>query len=92
MVANPEVLCIHKPTMPYDETRSSKVLAVLREHIKLRGLVQDSATMHLRRPRTCIFSSSKLLGVEMADHVYLVTRAGGITERSKSEITPDMLG
>merc|ERR1719183_2096300 len=78
LIANPELMCIHKPTMPYDEKLSYTVLDVLLQFVREKGLAQDLTKRHLRRPRTCIMTSSKLLFVNHADAVYHVSRRHGI--------------
>lgn len=92
MVTNPEVFVCHKPTMAYDDTTSHRVLSILREFCWNKGLDQDEAKRHVRRPRTCIITSSKMLGVVTSDCVYHVSKARGIRLLSKEEVTTDMLG
>lgn len=91
LAANPELLCIHKPTMAFDETTSKRVLRLLREFVEAKGVEQDASTRHCRRPRTCITTSSKFLGIEAADVVFTVTREAGIQAIEKHLITPEML-
>jgi len=92
LIANPEVLCIHKPTLPFDEKTSNIVLRVLQEYVTNKGIDQDTETRHLRRPRTCIITSAKALGVCSSDRVFHVSTRSGIREVPKDEVTPDMLG
>jgi len=92
LVTNPEVLCIHKPTMSYDEKTSVRVLTLLKEFVTDKGVVQDQKTRHRRRPRTCIFTSSKIQGVDMSDEVYLVSKHEGIRSVDKQVVSVDMLG
>jgi len=83
LVANPEVMCIHKPTMVYDEESSKVVLSLLKEFRANRGVEEDPAFRHRRRPRTCIMTSSKLVEVEIADQVYHVSHSNGIRNLPK---------
>lgn len=92
LVTNPEVLCIHKPTMSYDENTSVRVLNLLKEFVTDKGVMQDIATRHRRRPRTCIFTSSKIQGVDISDEVYLVSKSEGIRRVEKHLVSADMLG
>eukprot|EP00747_Dinoflagellata_sp_TGD_P113985 gnl/TRDRNA2_/TRDRNA2_171837_c2_seq3.p1 gnl/TRDRNA2_/TRDRNA2_171837_c2~~gnl/TRDRNA2_/TRDRNA2_171837_c2_seq3.p1 ORF type:complete len:887 (+),score=135.99 gnl/TRDRNA2_/TRDRNA2_171837_c2_seq3:363-2663(+) len=78
VVTNPEILCIHKPTMACDEGGTAKVMSVLCEFVQNKGVVQDPETRHHRRPRTCIMTSSKLLGLEVVDALYMMSRENGI--------------
>jgi len=89
-VANPEVLCVHKPTMPFDEVNSRKVFQVLLDFVRNKGLEQDPKNMHLRRPRTCLITSSKILGIKAADKIFYVAKSG-IKELEAAEVTEEML-
>jgi len=90
-VANPELMCIHKPTMPFDEPQSGVVFKMLRDFVQKKGVELDEKTRHMRRPRTCIMTSSKVMGVEAADEVYLVSHKDGIKKLQKDEIDKDLL-
>merc|ERR1740139_188024 len=47
-IGNPELMCIHKPTMPFDEKTSVMVFDVLSEYCKNKGVEVDSSTRHMR--------------------------------------------
>jgi len=89
-IANPEVLCIHKPTMPFDEVNSREVFKILREYVDEKGLEQDPASKHLRRPRTCLITSSRMGGIQASDKVFHVSR-NCIRDVAPDEVTEDML-
>eukprot|EP00438_Fugacium_kawagutii_P013022 Skav214737 [mRNA] locus=scaffold3176:92204:93454:+ [translate_table: standard] len=42
LVANPDVLLLHKPAMPYDDRTSHMVLEVIKSHVKNRGVGYSS--------------------------------------------------
>jgi len=86
LVANPELMCIHKPTMAYDEKTSLLVLNILKDFVRSKGVEQDSSKRHLRRPRTCIMTSSKLLHVAYADKVYRVSIKDGVNEVENAKV------
>eukprot|EP00747_Dinoflagellata_sp_TGD_P090298 gnl/TRDRNA2_/TRDRNA2_164652_c1_seq1.p1 gnl/TRDRNA2_/TRDRNA2_164652_c1~~gnl/TRDRNA2_/TRDRNA2_164652_c1_seq1.p1 ORF type:complete len:339 (+),score=41.79 gnl/TRDRNA2_/TRDRNA2_164652_c1_seq1:42-1019(+) len=90
LIANFEVLCIHKPTLAYDEETSLRVLELLKEFTTHKGVEQDDASFDLRRPRTCLISSSKRLGVEKCDCVLHVS-SNGFKILDKAKINADML-
>mmetsp|Transcript_72411 Transcript_72411/g.223741 ORF Transcript_72411/g.223741 Transcript_72411/m.223741 type:complete len:127 (+) Transcript_72411:52-432(+) len=90
LIANPQVLCLHKPTHLFDEVRSDEILQVLRRFVEESGLVLDPASAD-RRPRTCIFTSSKLLGVEVSDQVFHISSDHGIQPVEKHLVTAEML-
>eukprot|EP00747_Dinoflagellata_sp_TGD_P063307 gnl/TRDRNA2_/TRDRNA2_153391_c1_seq3.p1 gnl/TRDRNA2_/TRDRNA2_153391_c1~~gnl/TRDRNA2_/TRDRNA2_153391_c1_seq3.p1 ORF type:complete len:230 (-),score=37.03 gnl/TRDRNA2_/TRDRNA2_153391_c1_seq3:68-718(-) len=91
LIANPELLVAHKPTLCFDETRTRKVLRVLKEFVRSKGVAQDTSTRHHRRPRTCVFTTSKLLGVELADKAFQVDDESGMCEIDKDTVVADML-
>eukprot|EP00930_Biecheleria_cincta_P070074 TRINITY_DN57737_c0_g1_i1.p1 TRINITY_DN57737_c0_g1~~TRINITY_DN57737_c0_g1_i1.p1 ORF type:complete len:960 (-),score=119.58 TRINITY_DN57737_c0_g1_i1:36-2885(-) len=91
LVANPELLCIQKPTMSYDEISTTLVYRMLRKFCAEKGVEQDPSRCHMRRPRTCIFTTSKILGVECCDRVFHVSAKDGIKEIQKDEVDTDML-
>eukprot|EP00747_Dinoflagellata_sp_TGD_P089395 gnl/TRDRNA2_/TRDRNA2_164306_c0_seq1.p1 gnl/TRDRNA2_/TRDRNA2_164306_c0~~gnl/TRDRNA2_/TRDRNA2_164306_c0_seq1.p1 ORF type:complete len:294 (-),score=44.63 gnl/TRDRNA2_/TRDRNA2_164306_c0_seq1:30-818(-) len=84
VIANPEMMCVHKPTLSCDEVATTRVMSVFREFVELKGVSQDASTRHQRRPRTCIITSSKAFGVDVADVVYYVSSEAGI-EQLKGE-------
>merc|ERR1712217_804701 len=83
MIANFEVLCIHKPTLVFDAITSNLVLGLLRDYVRHKGIAQDESTFHLRRPRTCIFTSSSPMDVEIADQVFCVDHQHGLQRIEK---------
>jgi len=92
LVGNPEVLCMHKPTQAFDEDTSTVVLKVLQMYVRGKGVFCDTQSWHKRRPRTCIFTCSQMMGVEMADQVFAVTENRGIFEISKAIASDGMVG
>merc|ERR1712205_206783 len=78
LIANPEFLVAHKPTLGFDHACRMIVLQALKDFVRKRGLEQDEQALHLRRPRTCIFSLSAPTDTEGADCVYEVSDAHGI--------------
>eukprot|EP00747_Dinoflagellata_sp_TGD_P140485 gnl/TRDRNA2_/TRDRNA2_176012_c0_seq3.p1 gnl/TRDRNA2_/TRDRNA2_176012_c0~~gnl/TRDRNA2_/TRDRNA2_176012_c0_seq3.p1 ORF type:complete len:157 (-),score=26.02 gnl/TRDRNA2_/TRDRNA2_176012_c0_seq3:314-784(-) len=91
LITNPEVLCIHKPTIALDEKVSMQVVRILLEFVQDKGVAVDLKTRHRRRPRTCIMTSSKLTGVEAADEVYCVSHKVGIQHVEKGRVSLGML-
>jgi len=91
LISNPEVLCIHKPTMAFGIEISKHVLAVLKEFVYNRGVELDPATAHFRRPRTAIFTAASLSAMSHADHVFLVDSSKGATLVDKDDVTDEML-
>merc|ERR1711977_472275 len=85
-VANHEVLCLHKPTEPLGENTALSVLRTLREFVNEKGVALDCSRKDMRRPRTCIFTSSKTLAAKMADTVFHVSKKDGIQLKSIAEL------
>eukprot|EP00747_Dinoflagellata_sp_TGD_P225667 gnl/TRDRNA2_/TRDRNA2_99378_c4_seq1.p1 gnl/TRDRNA2_/TRDRNA2_99378_c4~~gnl/TRDRNA2_/TRDRNA2_99378_c4_seq1.p1 ORF type:complete len:393 (+),score=47.37 gnl/TRDRNA2_/TRDRNA2_99378_c4_seq1:2-1180(+) len=90
-IANPEVLCAHKPTMFFDEDTGRKVMKVMRGYVDNKGVAQDASTKYRRRPRTSIMTCERLLAVELSDKVFVISREKGLKTVDKHEITHDML-
>merc|ERR1711976_611200 len=44
LIANPEILCIHKPTLVFNEDTSGKVLRMLKKFVRGKGIEQDPGT------------------------------------------------
>lgn len=82
LVANSHMLCVHKPTLVYDEETSQSVVKFLKEFVTERGVYQniEQSQFNDRRPRTCIFTSSKQLAVDQADQIYWL-KDGGVIEK-----------
>lgn len=77
MITNPELLCLHKPVMAYNESTTQRVLGMLKEFCVDKGIEVDMETRHLRRPRTCVITAAKVASVNLADHIYLVSHKHG---------------
>jgi len=92
LVANYEVCCMHKPSLVFDELDSETILQVLRDFVTYKGIEQDASTSYLRRPRTCIVTVEKTVGVDLADRIFCVVNvADGIKEISSRDITPELV-
>jgi ABC-type bacteriocin/lantibiotic exporter with double-glycine peptidase domain len=70
LVANPEVLCIHKPCMGLGPNTIPIVLGALKTYVDQRGMHQDVQRYWFRRPRTCIVTFSSEADMEHADEVH----------------------
>merc|ERR1711924_400832 len=76
LIANPEMLVVHKPTLVFDNVTAGKVLHALRSFVDEKGLEQDPSQWMHRRPRTCFCTVSRPAGVEIADRVFTCDRTG----------------
>jgi len=90
LISNPEVLCIHKPTLPFDGSTSLLVLDMLKEFVEERGVFMDRMTYHERRPRTCIITASRVQALDMADAVYHVNAERGIQALDQSCLNSEL--
>jgi len=86
VIANPDVLIIHRPFIALDERSAANVGKVLKEFVSNRGVIQDEASFRQRRPRTCILSTMIPYNLEAADKIYRVTKYGA-DEVSAKEAT-----
>lgn len=86
LVANPEILCIHKPTLVFNKSTSQRVMATFKEYVEQKGVQQDPNEWHHRRPRTCIFTSATIVGIEQyVDEAFYVDGVNGIQRISKDQ-------
>jgi len=72
LIANPEVLVIHKPTQMFDERTALVVFKALRTYVDEKGIEQDLSGWARRRPRTCLCTITRMSGLEFVDNVLLV--------------------
>jgi len=72
LIANPEVLCIHKPTLHVNDSTAENITTLLREFVDQRGIGLPRQDRHLRRPRTCIMTSTRLRSIMKADAVFKI--------------------
>lgn len=86
LIANPDIICVERHWMGYDEV-STRIIALLREHQKYRGVEMDSHTLHLRRPRTVIMTCNSGHGHDegKGDRTFHVSLKHGIKEQKPSE-------
>jgi len=90
IVANPYVLCLHKPTMPFGQATGKLVRDLLIEFVHHRGVEQNSRMpVSHRRPRTVIYSTMSLDSAQYADAVYLVTETQVLLVKP-SEVTQSL--
>jgi len=83
LIANPEILILEKPSLAFDNKQAVDILRTLREFVDNRGLEIDSDSINssgstaltsvkIRRPRTCVFTASRMAGCTVADEIYEV--------------------
>mmetsp|Transcript_94419 Transcript_94419/g.295433 ORF Transcript_94419/g.295433 Transcript_94419/m.295433 type:complete len:129 (+) Transcript_94419:3-389(+) len=89
-IANPQVLCIHKPTLFLSKRSAANVLRLLRQFVEDRGLALDEDPKE-RQPRTVIFTSARRDSVEASDEIFNVSQSHGIHPIEKNKVTPEML-
>ncbi|CAE8600391.1 unnamed protein product [Polarella glacialis] len=87
LIANPDVLCIHKPTLFLNEKMGDLVYEILQEYVLNRGLEMDSNpyAFHTRRPRTVIVTARRVAGTgaKVADIVFNVSSELGMMAINK---------
>jgi len=87
LIANPEVLCLHKPTHTFNKDGATTVLELLKEFVTQRGVDLDPDELSKRRPRTCIFTNCDRLGIQYADKIVLVRKGANV--KGMEEISKD---
>eukprot|EP00931_Biecheleriopsis_adriatica_P060469 TRINITY_DN36324_c0_g1_i2.p1 TRINITY_DN36324_c0_g1~~TRINITY_DN36324_c0_g1_i2.p1 ORF type:complete len:903 (-),score=130.73 TRINITY_DN36324_c0_g1_i2:61-2769(-) len=80
LIANPEVLVIHKPALFLNTEMADSMYSLLQEFVHLRGLGMDAKEIHNRRPRTCIVSARRIAGTgaKVADAVFTYSAETGL--------------
>lgn len=73
LIANPEVMCIHKPTLHVNDPMAEKIVGMLRDFVDQRGICLPKEEKHLRRPRTCIMTSTRMTSLQRADQIFKVS-------------------
>jgi len=76
LVANAEMLCIHKPTAVFNDVLAHTVMKALERYVLERGVFQNPSKIHLRRPRTCVFSAVRRAAVDHANDIIYVDNSG----------------
>jgi len=90
LIANPEVMCVHKPMACLDESRSKRVMEVLRRNVVEKGIEQDASQIHARRPRTCFVTCHNHHGLDQADSMFHISRNGGIVPFERKHLKLSM--
>merc|ERR1740130_40388 len=79
-IANPEIMCMHKPTLAFDAPTTKNIMHIMKEFAHAKGIEEDPSTAYMRRRRTCMITCSKQICMEVADIVYHVSSSRGITK------------
>ena len=75
-----QMIIIHKPTAILDKVRQDKVVAMMQEYVRNRGVMMDpNEPLVMRRKRTLIFTTLNDAIAAQADEVYQVE--GGRLEK-----------
>jgi len=63
LVYNPEIMCLHNPMLPYNDEVKSEVMNILKDFVENRGVAQSADSAHMRRVRTCLVTTSHMVGL-----------------------------
>eukprot|EP00747_Dinoflagellata_sp_TGD_P011552 gnl/TRDRNA2_/TRDRNA2_120855_c3_seq1.p1 gnl/TRDRNA2_/TRDRNA2_120855_c3~~gnl/TRDRNA2_/TRDRNA2_120855_c3_seq1.p1 ORF type:complete len:260 (-),score=34.78 gnl/TRDRNA2_/TRDRNA2_120855_c3_seq1:67-846(-) len=93
LVANPEMLVLHKPTEGFDEISSHFILHLLDDFKRNKGVGFEEDKFEFRRPRTVVMSSSKMVGVALTvtDKFFHVSKDEGIVELDRNDLSHHLL-
>jgi ABC-type multidrug transport system fused ATPase/permease subunit len=89
LVADPEVLIVHKPSLPFDDETAGVVYDALRSFVHDNGIDPQGDVKHRRR-RTCIMSCARISGCQTADQIILVN-VGGVRTVAYEDLSEDMV-
>lgn len=84
LMANPEILVLHKPALVFDDDRAQNLFSLLHQFVWDRGLHLEGEK-EFRRPRTCIMSTSRIAGVQKADRVFQIDK-GKVSETTREMV------
>jgi len=90
LVASPEVLCIHKPSMGLGPNTVPVVFNMLRTFVRAKGVVQDPSRYFFRRPKTCIFTFTSEVDLQYADEVHYPSSDQGAQPKPKTIWAPSL--
>lgn len=92
LVANPHVLCIHKPTLAKAANDAELVMRLLKEFVDNRGIAQPSdQPVSSRRPRTILYTSISPKSLKYADQIYQVS-PNSVRQIPMESVTDDIFG
>jgi ABC-type multidrug transport system fused ATPase/permease subunit len=80
-IYNPEVIVIHTPGMYFDKENKARVIQLLKEFVRQRGVEMDPATRLRRRPRTCIFSTYDISDMTFVDQMLTLNKHGKLMKQ-----------
>jgi len=89
LIANPHLLCLHKPTMAYGAKNSDMAMQFLQAFVRKRGVEQGSAPVESRQRRTVIYTSFRKRSTEYADKIYQIAKTG-VAEIEREEVVDDI--
>jgi ABC-type branched-subunit amino acid transport system ATPase component len=86
LVFNPEILCCHKPVLPYSDEVKHEVMRILKDFVENRGVEQPDMSQHSRRPRTCLVTTSHMVGLSACHQlVYVHNFEMSILKRERAD-------
>eukprot|EP00747_Dinoflagellata_sp_TGD_P096055 gnl/TRDRNA2_/TRDRNA2_166713_c3_seq2.p1 gnl/TRDRNA2_/TRDRNA2_166713_c3~~gnl/TRDRNA2_/TRDRNA2_166713_c3_seq2.p1 ORF type:complete len:514 (-),score=54.83 gnl/TRDRNA2_/TRDRNA2_166713_c3_seq2:19-1485(-) len=92
LIANPNIICVRKPTSHFDDITAQKVVGLLREFVDQKGVESDPMKISSRRPRTCIATAATTMIMRAANVMYLMDGTHGILRQvDTAEVTSLML-
>jgi ABC-type multidrug transport system fused ATPase/permease subunit len=100
VIANPELLCIHKPLSGQPDERAHSIMELLRRLVDEKGVFMDPLQRSQRRPRTCLLTKDlhglsaavKEKSAEHIDSVYTVTHMHGTRRLTAEEVAAEFGG
>jgi len=71
-IANPDVMCSHKPVVTMDSRMGAMVLRAFQEFVRQRGLAKEPKNLYRRRKRTCIITMNRANLASIPDTVLFI--------------------
>eukprot|EP00927_Polykrikos_kofoidii_P041152 TRINITY_DN35068_c0_g1_i1.p1 TRINITY_DN35068_c0_g1~~TRINITY_DN35068_c0_g1_i1.p1 ORF type:complete len:1030 (-),score=116.81 TRINITY_DN35068_c0_g1_i1:248-3337(-) len=78
IIADPDVLCAHKPTLYLQEDLAANLYEVLRKFVDDQGYMLDQTKFRVCRPRTCIVAARSATIVRNVDAAFYICEDRGL--------------
>lgn len=86
LIANPEVLLLHKPFELFDDEMTFTLATLLKKYVTKRGIAMKDHR-DTRRPRTCVCTRQDHRYINLAHSVYHVSKEDGICEITMEHVS-----
>jgi len=92
LIADASVLCVHRPCMHFSDGQTLRIMRVMRHYVDSKGSfgLEDESPV-ARHFRTCVFSTAKMLGIDIPDWILYVHKRHGMQRHSIESLSESMM-